>query len=214
MIRFSFPDGRAEVLVTEKEDGDLRGASKRELQSLVERSLGASDLLLLDQIHSAIVVSAADAGTQLQQGDALVGAGCFALGVMTADCVPIVLVDAVGTVATVHAGWRGLIGGVIEAAARHLGGGVQAYVGPHIRSCCYEFKGLERARIEQRFSGCFEGDNLSLDAALIQTFAPIGVTIAGGSEECTRCSGRFFSYRGGNLRERFLTAARSGDRWR
>ncbi len=213
MIRFSFPDGRAEALVTGREDGDLRAAPRADRESLVERHLAATELLLLEQVHSSTVVSAEEAREQRRQGDALVGFGPAALGVLTADCVPIVLADRGGAVATVHAGWRGLAAGVVEAAADRLGSEVEAFVGPHIRACCYEFRGPERPGLEQRFPECFHGDYLSLDAALGRVFEEIGVTIVGGLDECTMCSGRFFSYRGGSRAERFLTAARSGDRW-
>lgn len=64
------------------------------------------------------------------------------VGVVTADCVPI-LVAAGEAVAAVHAGWRGLARGVIgralELLGRHCGGARPiAVIGPHIGRCCYE----------------------------------------------------------------------------
>jgi YfiH family protein len=79
----------------------------------------------------------------LREADALVSAehslGC---GVRTADCVPILIADPdTGRVAAVHAGWRGLVKGVIETAAGRLGGTPGhwvAAIGPHISVDAFE----------------------------------------------------------------------------
>jgi hypothetical protein len=67
------------------------------------------------------------------------------IAVVTADCVPVLLAAADGArVAAIHAGWRGLAAGVVEAtldAWRSRWGaveGVAAVIGPHARVCCYE----------------------------------------------------------------------------
>ena len=59
------------------------------------------------------------------------------IGILTADCVPVV-VRGDGVVAIAHAGWRGLVGGAIEAAVAAVGEVRGAWVGPSIHSCCYE----------------------------------------------------------------------------
>jgi hypothetical protein len=67
-----------------------------------------------------------------------------AVGVVTADCVPVLLASARGEwVLAVHAGWRGLAAGVVEGAvaflrARRPEGGWVAALGPHVGPCCYE----------------------------------------------------------------------------
>jgi YfiH family protein len=116
---------------------------------------GAAAPVLSEQVHGAhvAVVSAADAGrgwtareTEIPQTDALVTreAG-MPLGILVADCAPVAIVSPGGALAVVHAGWRGLVDGVIEAALQQmadLGGGApaecQAVIGPCIRGCCYE----------------------------------------------------------------------------
>ena len=95
------------------------------------------------QVHSAAVLGAAGPG-RCGEGDALVTATPrLALTVVTADCVPL-LVEAGERVAAVHAGWRGIAGGVVGAAVdRLVADGAPpseewtAWIGPAIGPCCY-----------------------------------------------------------------------------
>ena len=106
-------------------------------------------LLRLKQTHSKIVHDFKDtwAASQPVEGDgaitALAGA---ALGVQTADCVPILIADRKArAIAAIHAGWRGTAGRIAENAVKQMG---QAYgvatedliavIGPHNAVCCYE----------------------------------------------------------------------------
>ena len=103
------------------------------------------------QIHSdkvLIVPKGAPTGdVRLGQGDALVTdePGVLA-GIRTADCLPILLVDAVGQkVGAIHAGWRGTVAEItaraVEAMACQFGtrpADVWAAIGPGIGSCCFE----------------------------------------------------------------------------
>lgn len=68
-----------------------------------------------------------------------------AVGISTADCVPVIAVDAVAGVAgAFHAGWRGAVGGIVAAgieamtAAGALAGRIEAYIGPSICCSCFE----------------------------------------------------------------------------
>lgn len=99
------------------------------------------------QVHSAEVLAAREGRSG--EGDALVGTGGLALSVVTADCVP-VMIAAGPRVAAVHAGWRGIAGGVVPAAIDRLvaeaetGGdnadpaAWSAWIGPAIGPCCYQ----------------------------------------------------------------------------
>ena len=98
------------------------------------------------QIHGATVVEL-DASNMGRALDADAVISCLpaqAIGVVTADCVPILIASATSSwVAAVHAGWRGLAAGVIENTlvrlAKHCAlDGLTAVVGPHIGPCCYE----------------------------------------------------------------------------
>lgn len=106
------------------------------------QALFPSEPVWLDQVHGMTVVDAAAAGCQ-PQGDASVaarrGAVCV---VMTADCLPVLLCDRAGTVvAAVHAGWRGLCGGVLEATLTRMGVAPEtllAWMGPAISQVAFE----------------------------------------------------------------------------
>ena len=98
----------------------------------------------LNQVHGTRVIDIADVGsTQVPAADAAiarsVGVVC---GVMTADCLPVLLCDRSGSVvAAAHAGWRGLQAGVIERTVAALGvaeGQVLAYLGPAIGPLAFE----------------------------------------------------------------------------
>jgi YfiH family protein len=111
----------------------------------------SSALFTTSQVHGAAVcaVSAASDPIALRgyEADALVApAGRLAVAVRTADCVPVLLFDAdSGAVAAVHAGWRGVARGVVEAGVTAL---IQigkdaprrlcAALFPHIGRCCFE----------------------------------------------------------------------------
>ena len=100
---------------------------------------GAGGFAYGRQVHGTTVL-VADAPTQEAEdadGQVVSARGLPAL-VLTADCLPILLATP-GAVAAVHAGWRGLAGGVVEAALERLGDGpVHAVIGPAACGRCYE----------------------------------------------------------------------------
>ena len=121
-----------------------------ENRARIARALGAepSRLLGLRQVHGADVVTvikpwAAGAGPR---ADAMVTRlPGLALGIVTADCAPVLLADgSAGVVGAVHAGWRSAVGGVLEAtiaAMAALGADarrIAAAIGPCIRQPSYE----------------------------------------------------------------------------
>jgi polyphenol oxidase len=110
---------------------------------------------LARQVHSAAVLRVEagrlgqgppEAKPPLGDGDGLVTADPgVVLAVLTADCAPVLLADpAARVVGAVHAGWRGLAAGVVEAgvaAMAELGAAPAAcvgLVGPAVGGCCYE----------------------------------------------------------------------------
>ncbi len=107
-------------------------------------------LLTAYQIHSAIAVTADAPWAERPEADAVASrTPGLVLGALAADCAPVLLVDPEArVVAAVHAGWRGAVGGVIEAAIETMKGlGARperslAAVGPCIGQASYEV-GLE-----------------------------------------------------------------------
>jgi YfiH family protein len=135
-------------------NGNLSGGDDpshvAENRARVAAALGAApdSLLGLKQVHGATVITV-DAPWAAGQGpaaDALVTARPgLALGVITADCAPVLLHDgAAGVAGAVHAGWRGAAAGVMEAAIDAmvvLGAtreNIVAVVGPCIAQASYE----------------------------------------------------------------------------
>lgn len=111
----------------------------------------ADHLLTLNQCHSArcITVDSPYAAEDTPQADALVtNVPGLILGVLTADCVPVLLHDPVaGVIGAAHAGWKGALSGIIEetlTAMNALGakpGSTRAAAGPSIAQDSYEVDG-------------------------------------------------------------------------
>jgi YfiH family protein len=152
------------------------------------------------QTHST-VVNRAEAGSRGIPGDAIwtdeSGVPMLALG---ADCVLMAMARTNGAepaLAVLHAGWRGLIDGVVDTTAEVIGSGFAAVVGPSIGPCCYEVGEEVASRFRDRF-----GDSIVSERKLdLWTAAERAARAAGASEVervdlCTRCrSDLFFSER-------------------
>ena len=127
--------------------GDLPGAVALNRERAARR-VGAdpSGLVGLTQVHGAEVVRVTEpwsAGAGPRADAMVTDRPGVALGIITADCAPVLLADAeAGVVGAVHAGWRGAAAGVLEAAVaamRALGATrVRAAIGPCIRQASYE----------------------------------------------------------------------------
>jgi len=169
------------------------------------------------QVHGRRVVCAGTPGAEVPEADAVVvrQPGRPA-AVLVADCVPIAL-SGPGVAAAVHAGWRGLCAGVIEAAvaaaepSQTSPGGLSAWIGPCIGPCCFEV-GPE---VPEQFAlthpdapDCRElvGDRkltFDLRRAAAAVLEACGVKVAGGVDApCTCCDPGFFSYRRDGTRKR------------
>ena len=156
------------------------------------------------QVHGGRVVHV-DAAGGAGDADALVTTGAaVSLVVLVADCAPIALV-AGEAVAAVHCGWRGLMGGVIDAAVQAIGerGGspVRAVVGPCISTAHYEFGVEELEKVTYRIgpvvrSRTEEGTPaLDLRAGVAAALAGAGVVDRTDVDVCTYESADHFSHR-------------------
>ncbi|MDA0273214.1 MAG: peptidoglycan editing factor PgeF [Proteobacteria bacterium] len=122
------------------------------------------------------------------------------LVVMIADCLPIVLASIGGDeVAVVHAGWKGLVNGVISRAVASFSGDVVAWLGPAIGPCHYEVDLAVRQRFEDS-GGFLRGTDEAhwmmdlYEIARVQ-LRQAGVRSITGGEACTYCDEKFFSHR-------------------
>jgi YfiH family protein len=172
------------------------------------------------QVHGAGVARVEQGAALPAEADAIVTAQSgVCIGVVTADCVPILVSAEDGSaVAAIHAGWRGLAAGVIEAGVSALraetDASLVAVIGPHIGACCYEVDAPVIGGLHARF-----GDQT--DAALravatkpghamleLAKLAEVDLERAGlrpgdtarlevgGAAACTQCDAeRFDSYR-------------------
>lgn len=148
----------------------------------------------LEQVHAARLRVAAPGCCGA--GDALVArrTGVAAV-VATADCVPVV-VAAGDRVLAVHAGWRGLVAGVLESALGELAdaaGAGTAWIGPAIGPCCYEV-GDEVAEAvcavageAVRSAGAGGRPHLDLAAGVAARLAAAGLPRIVRLDLCTHC---------------------------
>ena len=127
--------------------------------------------------------------------------------VLVADCLPVALA-APGRAAMVHCGWRGLVGGILEAAVARFDAPPAAAIGPGIGRCCYEVGEDVLAAFGD--ADVAEGRRLDLRAVVRRRLEASGVHRIEGVEECTSCRpDLFFSHR----RDRGVTGRQGGLVW-
>lgn len=126
---------------------------------------------------------------------------------MTADCIPALIATADGlTVAAVHAGWRGLAAGVLEAAVRSLlasspPSGLRVALGPSASGCCYEVgpEVLLALALAARHVTPTANGHARLDLRGVAADRLVAAGVPDGSIErvgpCTICSHDWPSYR-------------------
>jgi len=168
-----------------------------------------SEPVWLKQVHGTDVIDAVAAGCGAPQADACIarnkGAVCV---VMTADCLPVLLCDDAGTVVgAVHAGWKGLAAGVIEAAVKAMDVAPQnlmAWFGPAISQQRFEVGAEVREAFIAKHPQAAEafkagqGEKYFADLYLLgrQRLDALGVNRIYGGGYCTyNESSRFYSYR-------------------
>jgi YfiH family protein len=117
-------------------------------------------LVSLSQIHSPIVHTLAEAPPQRPEGDAMVTATRgLALGILTADCAPVLLADhGAKVIGAAHAGWKGALGGVLEATLEAM-----------------EKLGASRTRIIAAIGPCISQDNYEVDFNFRDRFLELGL---------------------------------------
>jgi YfiH family protein len=166
-----------------------------------------SGLASAHQVHGVAIAEHAapwDGWMRLDGVDAhLVLARRSAAAVTVADCVPVFIAHPAGTVAVVHAGWRGTAARLLERVAAKLGAaGVSAHelhvhLGPAICGRCYEVG----PDVYEQLTGwqTIRHRHVDLRALLAEQAKGAGVRDLTVSAYCTRCDNdRFFSHRAGD----------------
>lgn len=187
------------TVFTTRQDGDMR-----------EKNNDA--LIVPEQIHgNAIgVVDQKDRGTRIPGVDGLVSTSAVRLGVLAADCVPVLAYDEdTNVIGAAHAGWRGTIAHITKnllASMRSLGADIRRIkvsIGPHIGMCCY-WVDEDRAR---QFSATFGAtaasffeDTWHVDIGKANYIEAVNAGVSRDHIQapvyCTSCqNNRYFSYR-------------------
>ncbi len=160
------------------------------------------------QVHGSLVLHVSAPERATREADGLATSHDLVLGVMSADCVSLLLADDEGRVAAAHAGWRGTLAGIATeavAALATLGADVRrirAVLGPSIGPCCFEvqrdvsdlFVAQDPDVLRER-SGRHYIDLWRYNQKLLMRAGLPDEHIA-ASPPCTRCdAARFYSFR-------------------
>ena len=198
---------------------DDRAAIAENRRRAVEVVCPGASLVTVHQVHSSdvVTVTAPFPDDARPPVDALVSAiPGLLLGILTADCVPVLFADAeVGVIGAAHAGWKGAIGGVTSRtldAMEALGaerGRIACAIGPCIGRASYEVDSGFVARFcdDDPANARFFADNrpghamFDIEAYVAARLAQDGITTIEmlGQDTCAQ-EDRFFSYRRSCLR--------------
>lgn len=186
--------------------GDAPAAVAENRRRLRERL--PAEPLWLNQVHGREVACADRSPAGVEADASFTGQAGRVCAVLTADCLPLLLCDEGGSVVgAAHAGWRGLAGGVVEAALQAMRvppQDVLAFLGPAIGPQAFEVGEEVRAAFmaqsmdaaaafAEKGDGKWRADLYLLARQRLET---LGVArIYGGGRCCFTESGSFYSYR-------------------
>ena len=163
----------------------------------------------LNQIHSDLII---DFDGNIKDGDAIITDKFkTAVGVFTADCVPVIMVDTTkGVIAAVHSGWKGTKTLIVSKTIERLqedydvkAKDIRVYIGPHIGGCCYEVNRelIEEFTREDIYSNIkiSEDNKLDLEKCILAQLLKKGIKEENISttNTCTACDKQYklYSYR-------------------
>ncbi|MGK0469232.1 peptidoglycan editing factor PgeF [Clostridium sp.] len=171
-----FECGNAVILFSTAKDGlNFNKNTNEGLHNLknIKEYYQLQNVGYLNQIHSDKILSFDDR-IDTQDGDALITDKTkTAVGIFTADCVPVILVDtSKGVIAAIHSGWKGtkvlIVSKTIERLQEtydSISKDIKVYIGPHIGGCCYEVSSdlIEEFTSEDIYSNIKISNNNKLD---------------------------------------------------
>jgi YfiH family protein len=208
------------VVATERRHGDLDAGLAAEVLDSRHRAIVDAPWSWCHQVHGPDVHVVDSPGAVAGvDGDGLCTTVHAApISVRVADCAPVVLADPSGVVAVLHAGWRGLMGGIIAEGVAAMGrlGATEmvAVLGPCIRPERYEFGDADLGRVIDRFGPTVAGSTdegrpaLDMPAAVSAALGEHGIEIVAVLGGCTAAQAdRRWSHRGRGERERQAVVA-------
>lgn len=198
--------------VTTTQAGTLTTTCERRdiLMNKVQMSAN-TDVAFVHQVHGTVISSSKEVRYEqmpTMDADGLIaqkGKRPICVYVTVADCLPLLLWDPVQSViGAVHSGWKGTMGNISNVALdamEKFGSNphdIRAFIGPHIRACCYSVS----SRRAQLFPSTFVQIRRGLDFLDLGSMCK-NQLLDGGlnsnnielSLHCTSCDHRFFSYR-------------------
>lgn len=159
-----------------------------EALNTLKEEFNVKKVIYTRQIHSDYTIIYEGIDINDEECDGIVSSvKDVAVGVFTADCVPIILINKEkGVFSAVHSGWKGTIKGIVKDALRKMekdygcdNKNTLAIIGPHNRVCCYEVS----EELKERFvyetkiqeEKIFKGRNLNLEEIIILDLKNSGV---------------------------------------
>jgi YfiH family protein len=196
---------------TAKEGLNFNKNTEEGLQNLenIKKHYDLQTIGYLNQIHSDSILNF---DGNVKDGDALITDRVkTAIGVFTADCVPVILVDtSKGVIAAVHSGWKGTKSFIVSKTIEKLqfdygikAKDIRVYIGPHIGGCCYEISEelIDEFTSEDIYSNIkINNDNkLDLEKCILAQLAQKGIKEENisSTSTCTACNKQYelYSYR-------------------
>ncbi len=191
------PPGFRGAAFTTAAAGDVRSGNRGEVADL----LGITEAWSMPsrQVHGSTVIAVSSAGPA-GEGDALATETTgLPIAVTTADCASVVL-ETDAAVAVAHAGWRGVVAGVVRAAARAVeslgsspGPVRRAASGPSIGPCCFEVGADVAALFNHRHVKSIGGRTTVDLSGAVRDQVPDAEWWS--APVCTRCDEGYFSFR-------------------
>ena len=204
----------AKVLSTDSHDGNLSISQPSDQLHLTQRKLIDAPWCYLKQVHGGKIIRIRNSGdSQGEEGDGMISTTSgIPMAIQIADCAPIALICETPVIGIIHAGWRGLLAGIVQNACTVMGelGGhpTTAIVGPCIYPKHYEFGSVELKHMTREFGPTVESETLVGTPALdipetvkiaLRRNNVLDTHFIGG---CTASSEKHWSHRVGGDKER------------
>jgi YfiH family protein len=189
-------------------DDEQSAVEENRLRLAAALGLAPEQVVFALQVHGTRLIEHPTSEVRPEADGHIVREPGLAPLVFVADCLPIALYGP-GGLAMVHAGWRGLAGGIVTAAAEAVEA-TSAAIGPGIGPCCYEVGDEVMEAFADLGNGIAQGRMLDLPEVARRQLARAGVEEVQSAGLCTSCEPElFFSHR----RDHGRTGRQAGIAW-